>query len=48
MEVRISGWLVYDFEHFGVIGTRRATVWEVHPITVIEVQQNGQWIDLDK
>lgn len=45
--VRISGWLMYDFEHVGVIGTQRATVWEVHPITRIQVQQNGQWVDLD-
>jgi hypothetical protein len=46
-QVRISGWLMYDSEHIGVIGTQRATVWEVHPITKIEVQSNGQWIDLD-
>jgi hypothetical protein len=45
--VRISGWLMYDSEHVGVIGTQRATVWEVHPITRIQVQQNGQWVDLD-
>ena len=46
-QVRISGWLMYDSEHINVIGTQRATVWEVHPITKIEVQNNGQWIDLD-
>jgi hypothetical protein len=46
-QVRISGWLMYDFEHVGVIGTQRATVWEVHPITRIQIQQNGQWVDLD-
>jgi hypothetical protein len=46
-QVRISGWLMYDSEHIGVIGTQRATVWEVHPITKIEVQNNGQWVDLD-
>jgi hypothetical protein len=28
-------------EHTRVIGSQRATVWEVHPITRIEVQQNG-------
>src|SRR5262249_39984018 len=33
--VRISGWLMYDSEHVNVIGTQRATVWEVHPITRI-------------
>jgi uncharacterized protein YgiM (DUF1202 family) len=46
-QVRISGWLIYDWEHVGVIGTQRATVWEVHPITRIQIQQNGQWVDLD-
>jgi len=47
-KVRISGRLMYDFEHIGVIGTQHATVWEVHPITRIEVQKNGQWVDLDQ
>jgi hypothetical protein len=46
--VRISGWLLYDFEHTNVIGTQRASVWEVHPITKIEVRQNNQWVDLDQ
>jgi hypothetical protein len=46
--VRISGWLLYDFEHVNAIGTQRATVWEVHPITKIEIQRNGQWVDLDQ
>jgi len=46
-QVRISGWLMYDSEHVAAIGTQRATVWEVHPITKIEVQSNGQWVDLD-
>ena len=46
-QVRVSGWLMYDSEHIGAIGTQRATVWEVHPITKIEVQSNGQWVDLD-
>jgi hypothetical protein len=30
-QVRISGWLMYDFQHVPEIGTERATVWEVHP-----------------
>lgn len=45
--VRISGWLMYDSEHVHAIGTQRATVWEVHPITKIEVQNSGQWVDLE-
>jgi hypothetical protein len=47
-QVRISGWLMYDSEHIGAIGTQRATVWEVHPITRIEVMKDGQWVDLDQ
>jgi hypothetical protein len=36
-----------ETENVDVIGTQRATVWEVHPITRIQVQRNGQWVDLD-
>ncbi len=46
--IRISGWLLYDFEHTGAIGSQRATVWELHPITKIEIKRNRQWVDLDK
>jgi hypothetical protein len=46
-QVRISGWLLYDLEHVNAVGKQRATVWEVHPITRIEVKTNGQWVDLD-
>jgi Bacterial SH3 domain len=46
--LRISGWLLYDYEHVPAIGTQRASVWEIHPITKIEVKQNGQWVDLDQ
>jgi uncharacterized protein YgiM (DUF1202 family) len=46
--VRISGWLLYDYEHANVVGSQRASVWEVHPITKIEVKRNGQWVDLDQ
>jgi hypothetical protein len=45
--VLISGWLMYDSEHIGAIGTQRAAVWEVHPITKIEVQTNGQWVNAE-
>jgi hypothetical protein len=47
--VRISGWLMYDFQHSGVIGKERATVWEVHPITRIEVaDSSGGWKDIEQ
>jgi hypothetical protein len=45
-QVRISGWLMYDWVHKCAIGTQRATAWEVHPITRIEVQTNGRWVDV--
>jgi hypothetical protein len=48
-QVRISGWLMYDFQHVPEIGTERATVWEVHPITRIEVADgNGGWQDIEQ
>jgi hypothetical protein len=45
--VRISGWALLDPEHRAHLGKYRSTLWEVHPITKIEVFQNGQWVDLD-
>jgi hypothetical protein len=36
-----------DSEHTGDVGKERATVWEVHPITKIEIQVNGAWKDLE-
>ena len=48
-QVRISGWLMYDFQHVSEIGTERATVWEVHPITRIEVADGkGGWTDVER
>ena len=53
--VRISGWLMYDPEHFtqmtnydpahpySNIAKVRATLWEIHPITKIEVFESGAW-----
>lgn len=46
--VRISGWLMMDPEHPDQVGKTRATIWEVHPVMQIEVQQQGQWIPLDQ
>lgn len=48
-QVRISGWLMYDLQHVGEIGTQRATVWEVHPVTRIEVSDgSGGWKDIEQ
>jgi hypothetical protein len=41
--VRISGWTLLDPVHKGHIGTYRSTLWEIHPITRIEVFRNGGW-----
>ena len=45
--VRISGWVLLDPEHRAHLGKYRSTLWEVHPITKIEVFKNGTWVDLD-
>jgi hypothetical protein len=46
--VRISGWTMFDPEHRNHLGRYRSTLWEIHPVTKIEVFQDGQWIDLDE
>jgi hypothetical protein len=45
-KVRISGWLMFDSQHTGVVGSERVSAWEVHPITRIEIKTNGGWQDL--
>jgi hypothetical protein len=46
--IRISGWLMLDPEHQDMIDSGlRSTLWEIHPITKIEVWNNGRWADLD-
>jgi len=35
--VRISGYLLEDFVHCAAVGQSRATAWEIHPVTRIEV-----------
>lgn len=45
--VRISGWLLLDQEHPEQVGKTRGTLWEIHPVMTIEVEQNGQWLDLN-
>ncbi len=44
-KVRIYGWLFFDNWHAadGSVGTWRGTAWEIHPITRIEVWENGAW-----
>ena len=45
--VRISGWTLLDPEHRAHLGKYRSTLWEVHPITRIEVFHDGQWVNAD-
>jgi len=44
-KVRIYGWLFFDNIHADAhsIGNWRGTAWEIHPITRIEVWENGNW-----
>lgn len=48
LPVRISGWLMFDPEHRNHMGKYRKSMWEIHPITKIEVWKNEKWVDLDK
>jgi hypothetical protein len=45
--VRISGWTFLDTEHRNHLKKYRQTLWEIHPITKIEVFKAGKWVDLD-
>lgn len=45
--VRVSGWLMYDADHPEEVGKTRGTLWEVHPVTRIEVWSGGQWLELN-
>lgn len=46
--VRISGWTLLDQEHPEQIDKTRHTLWEIHPILHIEVDQNGGWVSIDR
>jgi hypothetical protein len=45
--VRVSGFLMFDSEHRNHLHRYRTTLWEIHPITKLEVFQSGQWVNLD-
>ncbi len=45
--IRISGWLMLDPDHRNHLNKFRSTLWEIHPITKIEVFKEGQFVDLD-
>lgn len=46
--VRISGFLMLDPEHMNHMHKFRQTLWEIHPVTRIEVFVKGRgWVELD-
>jgi hypothetical protein len=45
--VRIRGWTLLDPEHGAQVGQFRSTLWEIHPITMIEVSTDGLWVNVD-
>jgi hypothetical protein len=47
--VRISGWLLFDPQHTNHLKKYRSTLWEIHPITKIEVwnDDTDQWENAD-
>ena len=47
--VRVTGFLFYDPSHEDHIRRGfRSTMWELHPITRIEVLRAGRWFDVDR
>ena len=47
LQVRVTGFLMLDPVHPPHIGKFRATLWEVHPVTRIEVFKNGRWMEFN-
>jgi hypothetical protein len=45
--VRIYGWQMFDPQHPDQLGRTRGTLWEVHPVTRIDVWSGGAWRPLD-
>jgi hypothetical protein len=39
--VRVSGYLLFDSEHVSRSGGERATIWEIHPVTKMELCPTG-------
>jgi hypothetical protein len=49
LPVRISGWLLFDPQHTNHLEKYRSTLWEIHPITKIEVwdDDTDKWVNAD-
>ena len=45
--IRVSGWLMLDEMHPEKVGGNRVTLWEIHPVMRLEVQNAlGSWVSL--
>jgi hypothetical protein len=42
-KVRVTGWIFFDNDH-PVRESDRSTLWEIHPITRVDVWRKGHWI----
>ena len=48
MLIRVRGWRTWDQEHPDQLGHTRGTLWEIHPIHEIDVEdENGDWVPID-
>jgi hypothetical protein len=51
-QVRISGWRTFDYEHPEQLPANnstnptRSTLWEIHPVTMVEVATKAGWVEL--
>jgi hypothetical protein len=43
-KVRMTGWLTWDQEHKEQLSKTRGTLWEVHPVTQIQMLKGGKWV----
>lgn len=46
-KLRVSGWLLMDQEHPDQVGKTRGTIWEIHPIIALDVEDRGTWVPFD-
>ncbi len=42
--VRMAGWLLHDFPYVKNVSISRASAWEIHPVTSIEVWEPDQQV----
>ncbi len=44
--VRVTGWGMLDPERPDQVGETSGTIWELHPVTKVDVFRYGRWVDL--